>query len=184
MSILSSIGILFSLNFVSAAWRFSDVLNTWAEMDVFTYVLPFLLIFAVIYGILSKSNMFGAEAKGVNVIIALALGLLSLVGGYVPEFFQRIAPNLAIGISILLAAIVLLGLFMDGTQKPKIVNGLIGLAVLIFIFVAYSSFSYNYLGFGNLWYEYGNALVTLLIIAGIIAAVIFWGKGTTSGTTP
>jgi hypothetical protein len=45
---LASLMALFSLNFISAAWSFSDMLNTWAQMDIFTYVLPFLLIFVFV----------------------------------------------------------------------------------------------------------------------------------------
>lgn len=174
---LTSLVTLLNLNFVSAAWKFSDVLNIWGDMDVFTYVLPFLLIFAVVYGILNKSNIFGANAKGVNIIIALALGLLSLVGGYVPEFFQQLAPNLGIGISVLLAAVILVGLFLGDQTNAKYINyGLITVAVIIFIFVIYSSFSQNYYSMGNVWFEYGSGFVTLLIIIAIIALIVFWGK--------
>lgn len=177
MSAVASIGILLSLNFVSAAWRFSDMLDSWARMDIFAYVLPFLLIFAMVFGILNKSNIFGADAKGVNVIIALALGLLSLVGGFVPDFFQTMIPNLAVGLSILLAAIILMGLFMADTANAKYINvGLILVGVIIFIFVMYSSFSDSYNSLGNLWDQYGSALVTLLILIGIVAMIVFWGK--------
>ncbi len=177
-SSIASLGVLFSMNLVSAVWRFGDVLNSWADKDIFTYVLPFLLIFAVVYGILNKSNIFGADAKGVNVIIALALGLLSLVGNYVPEFFQTMIPKLAIGISILLAAIILVGLWIGTSGKGGewINTGLIIVGAIIFIFVIYSSFSNNYTTIGNVWDNYGNAFVTLLILAAIIALVVFWGK--------
>lgn len=176
MSIIASTGILFSMNFVSAAWSFSDMLNTWANMDIFTYVLPFLLVFAMVFGILNKSKIFGEEAKGVNVIIALALGLLSLVGGYVPDFFQIMIPNLAVGLSVLLAVIILLGLFMKGDNEKYINWGLILVGILVFIFVMYDSFSGSYNSVGNLWSQYGSALVTLLVLIGIVALVVFWGK--------
>ena len=176
MSVIASAGILFSMNFVSAAWRFSDMLTSWANADVFTYVLPFLVVFAMVFGILNKSAIFGAEAKGVNVILALALGLLSLVGGYVPQFFQTMIPNLAVGLSVLLAAIILMGLFMSGGNEKYINYGLIFVGVLIFIFVMYSSFSGSYNSVGSLWDQYGSGLVSLLVLIGIVAMIIFWGK--------
>ena len=38
----------------------TDVLNTWADLGVFSYVIPFLLIFAVVYAILEKTKILGA----------------------------------------------------------------------------------------------------------------------------
>jgi hypothetical protein len=166
---------LASINFISA-WSFTEMLNQWDSIGVFDYILPFLIVFAIVFGILSKANIFG-DNKGVNVILALALGLLSLVGNYVPRFFQAITPNLAIGLSVLLAAIIFLGLWAKEETYGKVVNwGLVILGALIFIFVIYSSFEGNVGGLGYLWDEYGPALITLLILIGIIALVIFWGK--------
>ena len=47
---------------------------------------------------------------------------------------------------------------------------------MAFIFIVASSFSGNRIMGLNLWDEYGPALITLVIIAGIIALVIKWGK--------
>jgi len=175
ISVVSGIVSLASLNFISA-WSFTDMLNQWASIGVFESILPFLIVFSLVYGILSKAAIFG-DAKGVNVILALALGLLSLVGGFVSRFFQEITPNLAIGLSVLLAAMILLGLWVKEEKVEKYVTpALVVISALIFIFVVYASFSGNTLGFGNIWAEYGPAFITLLILAGIIAAVVYFKK--------
>lgn len=164
-----------TLGFASAAFNIGDVLDSWNNMGVFAYILPFLLVFAMVYGILNKSKLFGDEAQGVNVILALALGLISLFSPF-PEFVQRMAPNLAIGLSVLLAALILLGLFVkDAKGGQTITYGLIGLGVVIFLIVTYSSFQGNLSGL-NLWDQYGPAIITLLVLIGFIAAVVKWGK--------
>ena len=177
LGILGSFVVFASLNFVSAAFSVGNILNDWAQADVFTYVLPFLLVFALVYGILIKSNVFG-DNKGAIVIISLALGLLSLVGDYVPRFFQTIAPNLAIGLSVLLAAIIFLGLFMGGSDtglNKTITWTLVIIGFIAFLFVIGNSFQdYTSVG-GNLWDQYGPALLTLLILIGLISMIIFWG---------
>ena len=43
----------------------TNILNTWADLGVFAYVLPFLMIFAVVFGILSKTEILGKN-KGVR----------------------------------------------------------------------------------------------------------------------
>lgn len=159
------------------SYTVTDILSRWDMMGIFSYVLPFLLIFAVIYGILSKSNIFG-DNKGVNAIIALAVGLLSLVGDYVPMFFREIMPNIGIAIAILVAILVLIGLFYsESDPMGKTVKWIIfGIGLIAFLVVVYSSFENTTFIGGFFWQEYGSAIISLLILAGIIALVITGGK--------
>ena len=94
----------------------TDVLNVWADAGVFAYVLPFLMIFAVVFGILNKTKVLG-ESKGVQATIALALGLLSLQFDYVSNFFSIFMPYTGIGIAVLLVAVILTGLVIDEDDK-------------------------------------------------------------------
>lgn len=179
LSLISGIILVNSVGFISAAVDMVKILNQWNDSGVFSYMLPFLLVFAMVYGILNKSSILGADAKGVNVILALALGLLSLFSPF-PEFITRMAPNLAIGLSVLLAAMILLGAFMQDTEAGKTITyGLVAVGIIAFLVVTYSSFQGNWTGY-NLWDQYGSALITLLILIGLIAAVVkFGGSGAT-----
>lgn len=178
--VLVSLGLAFiaSLGFASAAFNIADILNQWADMGVFYYLLPFLLIFALVYGILSSTEILGRDQKAVNAIVSLALGLLALVTDAVPKFFMTLAPNLGIALSILLAAIVLVGLFIRETNWIK--TGLIIVAIIAFVAVVISSFSGYPTSARNLWDEYGPALVTLAILAGIIALIVWGGRSSGS----
>jgi hypothetical protein len=166
---------LLAINFVSAApVTVQGVLNSWANAGIFMYVLPFLLVFALVFGILSKTAILG-ENKAVHAIIAAALGLMSLVGDYFPKFLEKFSPNIAVAISVLLGVIILLGLFYDpeGKKGYKWVMGIfVGVGILAFLLVISDTFSGNS-GIGyNIWDNYGPALITLLILAGIIIGII------------
>ena len=89
---------------IGFGYTITDILNIWADYGVFAYALPFLLIFAIVFGILSKTDILGKN-KGVQATIALAVGLLSLQFDYVTNFYATIFPYAGIGISILLVAI-------------------------------------------------------------------------------
>lgn len=172
--------LLAMISFVSAAGKFTvqSVLNSWAETGIFKYVLPFLLVFALVFGILTKTVILG-DNKAVHAIIAAALGLMSLVGDYFPNFLEKFAPNVATGISVLLAAIILLGLFIPKLKDDKvhwITYVLFGIGAIALIFILGDTFS-GYSGVGNnIWDDYGPALITLLILGGIIAGIIAAAK--------
>lgn len=154
------------LGITLVSWSIESMLNSPQTSEIFTYVLPFLLVFALVYGILVKSALFGN--KSVNVILSLTLGLLSLVGGYFPTFLHSIAPSLAIGLSILLVAIVMLGLFLADTDTKWSKNILITIAIIAFVIIAYSSL--NGYGFSGsfLWQDYAPPVIVLVVIGTII----------------
>jgi len=147
------------------------ILQTWADMGIFAYALPFLLIFAIVFGILQATRMLG-ENKGVSAVIALAVGLLSLQWNYVPDFFAIIFPYAGVGIGILLVALILMGLFIDPKQRGFMIAFFVIGAVIALIVVLSALSSYDWLG-GWWWDEYWPAIIALLVIGGLVAAVIF-----------
>jgi len=56
---ISGLALAGSLSFVSAQFNIANVLQQWADIGVFSYMLPFLLVFAVVYGILSSTKILG-----------------------------------------------------------------------------------------------------------------------------
>lgn len=109
-----------------------DILNTWQQAGVFDYLLPFLLIFAVVYGILNKTKVIG-ENKGVQATISLSVGLLSLLNGYVTTFFASLFPYAGIAISVLLVALILMGLISNEKWSGRVwfTIGIIGFAAVV-----------------------------------------------------
>lgn len=124
----------------------TELLNKWNEMGVFSYVLPFLLIFAVIYGILEKSGLFNAKDgkpnHAVHATIAVAIGLLSLQLDFVATFFQEIFPRFGVGLAIFLVLIILVGLFYSEAEDRSsmlVIGASIAIAVALW---ALSSWDY------------------------------------------
>jgi hypothetical protein len=150
------------------------ILQEWANFGVFRYVLPFLMIFAVVYGILSKTALLG-DNKGVNATISLAVGLLALVNGYVSSFFQSIFPYTGMGIAVLLIALILMGLIAGDTDTKWTRYVWFGIGVIIFIVVVLSSFTdYAWWGGGTSFYAYDwPAILAAILILGLLGFIIF-----------
>ncbi len=93
-----------------------DLFAQWEAAGLFEYVLPFLLIFAVVYAILSFVNVF-KNNKAVVAIISLAVALMALQFNLVSYFFADIFPRLGIALSIILVLLILGGIFLDWDNK-------------------------------------------------------------------
>ena len=160
-------------------YSIGDVLNRWADLGVFAYVLPFLMIFALVYGILLKTKILG-DNKGVNSTIALAFGLLALQFDYVSGFYASIFPYAGMGLAVLLIAMILLGLMGGGGSDNKI---WLGIGIIIFLFVLFASLGDTY-WLGGIGYDLagaGPALLAILLILGILGFIIFGGGGSSGG---
>ncbi|MFA5020282.1 MAG: hypothetical protein WC533_04240 [Candidatus Pacearchaeota archaeon] len=151
-----------------------------ADMDIFFYVLPFLLIFALVYAILYKINIMGGtdakDNKGVYVIIALAIGLMALQFDSVPVFFQIMFPKLGIGLSVLLAAMILLGLFgAEFTKKSGSALIFLALAGVIFVVIMLTSFEDYSWWSGGFWQNNMSMIVAVIIVIIFVSIVISGG---------
>lgn len=147
-----------------------NLLVQWEQLGVFSYMLPFLIIFALIFGILSKVDFFGNKA--VNAVIALSVALMALQFGFVSIFFSDIFPRLGIGLAVILVALILLGLFTDSNQTFLMM--IIGAVVLIV--VLWNSF--DSLGGSSFGYWLSQNIGTVIIL-GII--LILFGALVLSG---
>ena len=148
-----------------------SILQHWADLGVFMYILPFLLIFAIIFGILSATNILGGN-KGVHAIIAFAAALLSLQFEFVPAFFAEIFPRLGVAISIILVLMILAGLFIDPEEKGWLTAFAV-IGIIIAIIVIVSSFSSETYWWGsNFWQDYGEAIIIGAIVIAIIGTII------------
>ena len=155
-------------------YSIGDVLNRWADLGVFAYVLPFLMIFALVYGILLKTQILG-DNRGVNATIALAFGLLALQFDYVSGFYASIFPYAGMGLAVLLIAMILLGLMGDSDKKGNKIW--LGIGVVIFLFVLFASLGDTY-WLGGVGYNLagaGPALLAILLVLGILGFIIFGG---------
>jgi hypothetical protein len=143
-----------------------DLLAQWESLGVFAYALPFLLIFALVYAILSFINVF-KDNKAVNAVIALAVALMALQFNIVSMFFADIFPRLGIALSIILVMIILGGLFID--PKDTSMKWILFIVILVIVVIVLWGPLRN-LGFG-----YSGTIFTGRNIGNIILAVIFIG---------
>lgn len=145
-----------------------DIFYQWESLGLFDFILPFLLVFALVFGILSSTRFMG-QNKAVYIIIAVVVGLMSLRYQYfLSTFLSELFPRLGIGLAVLLVTLILVGLFIAEDETRYWGYGLAVIGVIIAIAVVYQSFSVSGFLFGG----YESDIIGYIVLAILIAAVI------------
>jgi len=161
-------------------FNFGDLLNQLEGMGFFSYILPFLLIFGFVYAILVNIKLF-QENRGASLIVALAVGLLSLQLNIVSSFFQVLMPNLGVGLGILLVGLVLAGVFIGDLTNEDVFKWIFfALGAMIFIFVLLISFS-DWRFLNEAWSRYRGIIVAIILIAAGVSAIVVMSKSKGGG---
>jgi len=162
----------------------TEVLNIWNDLGVFSYVIPFLLIFAIVYAILERSKILG-ENKAIRAIVGVAVGLLSLQFDFVSDFYSVIFPRFGVGLSIFLVVLIMIGFFYPATSgkySGKIVwiGWVVGIGVALWSFSSWDEWS-SYMGFGGWFSEYIWSIIILAALITIIVLIAHQDKGQDKG---
>ncbi len=160
----------------------SDFVRILQEFGVVDVILPFVLVFTVVYAVLLKSKIFGDEAQKFNIIISLVMGLLFVVPhvtghydsiGFDPvKVVNQALPSISVLLIAFMLVLILVGLF--GVQTG---GGIATIAVIISLVAVTAIFSnaVGLWGTGGLpwWLSFLDdpdiqALIVIILVFGLI----------------
>ncbi len=81
-----------------------------SRLGFFQIVIPFILIFSVVFAILEKSKILGEEKRTVNAIVSLALAFVTTGALAVTGIIERMIPLVVLAIVVLLLFLLVYGL--------------------------------------------------------------------------
>ena len=146
------------------------ILVQWHQAGVFSIILPMLLLFAITFGILSATHVFGGN-KQVHIIISLALALIAIASPDVQVFFQTILQNTGIALAIILVVALLTAMFIPNAHKGGWAIAFYCIGGICALFVVFNSFAdYGYLG-SQWWDTWGSSIIMTLLVIGVIIAL-------------
>ncbi len=144
-------------------------------------LLPFVLIFTIMFAMLQKTQILGAGKKNFNFVIALVVSLLVVIphitGSYPPgadvvEILNSALPNVSIIVVAILMALLLLGLL--GGEANWMGGSLSGwIAIIAFLAVIYL-----FGGAAGWWQDltlnWWDRDVTVLVVVLLVFAMVIW----------
>jgi len=102
------------------------------------FVLPFLLVFFIVFAILEKTKVFGDDKKQINALIAFVIGLIFVGVAFPKEVVENLILFLTVAIVVVFIFLILWG-FVSGKELKIESTGLrwtIGIAILAGVLVA------------------------------------------------
>ena len=146
-----------------------------------SYLLPFALIFTLVFAILQKTKLLGEDKKQIDAIVGLIVGLILIAFAPARDIVVKLQVFLAVFVAILLVFMLLYG-FVSGKKDGDVLSKgwkyafyaiiTISLVIALVVITGYWDTVYNYLfndamG-GQIWI---NGLI-LVVIAGALIAVL------------
>lgn len=158
-----------------------DFLVQLEQFGLLDAVLPFILIFAVIFTVTSRTKVLG-DKKNVHMLVALVISLLVVIphvmGTYPPgqdvvNIINSALPNVSLVIVIIVAALILMGIFLPtGSGVPM--SGLLAfLSVGVIIYIFGVSAGWWQAGGGPFSFLANPDIQALVVIILVFAVVIF-----------
>jgi hypothetical protein len=167
---------------VNGGTSLTSLVTTLQYYGVFDIILPFLLIFTILFAVLQRIKLFGTDKKSINVVVALIMAILSVVphvtGRYPPGYDPVMIINTLLPSVSVLAVVIILILFLWGMFGGEWAGGSVP-GIIIVIILAIMAYLFGATvgwwlppsqTFGNWW---GTSLSTIIIII-LVFGLIFW----------
>ena len=169
---------------------FQDFIGSLERVGFVDVLLPFLLVFTLIFAILEKTKILGEGKRNMNVGIALIFALIVVIphitgnfpAGYDPvQIINAALPSVSLVIIAIVSLMILVGVFAHdrllwGMTAPGWI-GLVSIVIIAFIFG--SAAGWWQVGFLD-WLDsiFGSdviAVIIMILVFGVIIAFVTGG---------
>ncbi|MFT4309325.1 MAG: hypothetical protein ACMXYL_02480 [Candidatus Woesearchaeota archaeon] len=172
---------------------FNDVFRWMADSGVYSSLIPFFLVFTIVFAFMQKVKVFGGDSgphKKYNIIVSLAIALIVIIphvtnaypAGQDPvEIFMTAIPGIALWIVAIMMGIILLatfGLNLMPNDETGWLFGTVTLLAFAIVGVIFGSAAgwippdvLEWLGLRD------PAVQTTVVVIGVLAIILFFILG-------
>ncbi|RME77362.1 hypothetical protein D6774_04770 [Candidatus Woesearchaeota archaeon] len=170
---------------------FRGVLEFFDRIGIYDVVLPFLLVFSIVFAILEKSKVFGTEVledgkrytkKNINSMVAFVVAFLVVASSEIVRIINESLANMVILLMLAVSFLILIGVFYKAEDEEGFWLSEGGWRTLwiIIMFVGIVLIFLNSLGWLEVLWEYlytkwdstvVGSVILLAIVIGMMYAI-------------
>ncbi len=156
------------------------------DFGFFDVILPFLLVFSILFGILEKTKVFGVEEidgkkyarKNINSMVAFVIAFFVIATKEIVTALQVSLPKVALVLTIVVCFMLLAGSFMaEGEfsfEKNKFWKGFLTLVMFLAVIAIFlDAFGWLDSIIDYVLSENSSIVIPLVIFAGMIGTVFY-----------
>jgi hypothetical protein len=162
---------------------FEGLINIFMQWDIIEFLVPFILVFTIVFAILQKTKILGDGRKNYNVIVALVMGLAVVVPHFTGMYtsfdpvyvINSSLPQVSIILVAIIMVLLIIGVFGNELDfaGTSLAAWVVIAAVIIVALIFGSSVGWFYLP-AWLGFLTVNPELQALIVMVLIFAVIIW----------
>jgi len=129
------------------ATPFREILDFFDSIGVFDVVLPFLLVFTIVFALLERTKVFGVETiegkkytkKNLNSVAAFVIAFLVVASSQLVEIITEVSSNFVVLLFAVVLFLLLVGSFFQEKQEGVFLEGgwKTGFMILVFVVLAF-----------------------------------------------
>jgi hypothetical protein len=122
---------------------FRGALDFFSRLGIYDVVLPFLLVFTIVFAILEKTKVFGTEKvgefeltkKNLNAITAFVIAFFTIASSQLVGAITSISSNVVLLLLISICFLMLVGSFYQQTDKGFFLEGFWKNVFIVIMFI-------------------------------------------------
>lgn len=161
---------------MAKVFDFKEAIKFMEAYGFYDVVLPFLLVFTILFATLQKIGIFGKESKRYNLLISAVISFMFVAATNLVKTLNEYLPIIGLVLALFLGLMLLLGMFgiKGENQGTKILGWVITGGVIVAIGFNYIS---NLKGASTIYKVLGEHSTTIIIFAVILGVILAMVKG-------
>jgi len=172
---------------------FREVISFLDDMGIYDVVLPFLLVFTIVFAILEKTRLFGTDdiegkkftKKNINAMVAFVSAFLVVASTQLVETINSAVANIMLLLLLIVLFLMLIATFQKEGEETEFPKGL-KIAGGILLFIGVALIFLNSLGWleniGDFFAEnidkpWFVSIIMVLVLTAIISLIVMGGGG-------
>lgn len=169
-----------------------SAINFLESFGFFDIILPFILVFTLLFAIFEKTEVLGKDKKNLNAMVSFAIAFFVVGATNIIPVLRDALPMISLGLVIIISFVLLYGSLHTGKEEFKLskgYKGLIGILAFTAVILIFAANIRN--DSGDSWLAVGwdfivndiasGPLVSTVIFLGLTILVVWlvgWGPGT------